>query len=128
MKCRPSQVFKTAFSQVGSLSDKLRIALLRRNVSAGTLDDLFQREDQTSLAFLRDFGFSENMIKRFLRPFFGGVFLDADLETSCRMLYFVFRMFGKVTRGIANGGNGSLVPAASRRFARGFLETQREDE
>ena len=77
---RPSQVFNTAFSQVGSLSDKLRIALLRRNVSAGTLDDLFQREDQTSLAFLRDFGFSENMIKRFLRPFFGGVFLDADLH------------------------------------------------
>lgn len=115
---RPSQVFKTAFSQVGSLSDKLRIALLRRNVSAGTLDDLFQREDQTSLAFLRDFGFSENMIKRFLRPFFGGVFLDADLETSCRMLYFVFRMFGKGDASLPTEGMGAL----SQQLAEGLPE------
>ncbi len=33
------------------------------------------------------------MIDRFFRPFFGGVFLDRELQTSSRMMNFVFRMF-----------------------------------
>jgi protoporphyrinogen oxidase len=35
------------------------------------------------------------MIERFMRPWLGGVFLDAKLETSSRMLEFVFRMFAE---------------------------------
>ena len=33
------------------------------------------------------------MIDRYFRPFLGDVFLDSELETSSRMLHFVFRMF-----------------------------------
>ncbi len=33
------------------------------------------------------------MINSFLRPFLGGIFLDSELNTSSRMLNFVFRMF-----------------------------------
>jgi hypothetical protein len=38
--------------------------------------------DTESEDYLRDFGFSESMIDRFFRPFFGGVFLEKDLRTS----------------------------------------------
>ena len=33
------------------------------------------------------------MIERFFRPFFAGVFLESELQTSSRMLQFVFAMF-----------------------------------
>ena len=33
------------------------------------------------------------MIDRFLRPFLAGIFLEPELETSSRMLEFVWRMF-----------------------------------
>ena len=59
----------------------------------GSLEDQFARPETTSLGALNAAGFSELMIDRFFRPFLGGIFLDADLTTSSRMLYFVFRMF-----------------------------------
>lgn len=43
--------------------------------------------------YLRHFGFSEAMIDRFFRPFFGGVFLEKDLRTSARMFLFLYSMF-----------------------------------
>lgn len=52
--------------------------------------------------FLRDFGFTEAMIDRFFRPFFGGVFLEKDLRTSARMFFFLYAMF-------RNGG--AAIPA-----------------
>jgi phytoene dehydrogenase-like protein len=80
---------------VGSLADKIRIATLRRAARRGTLAELWARPETTALAALRAHGFSERMIERFLRPWFGGIFLDRELETSSRMLEFVFRMFAE---------------------------------
>lgn len=91
----PSKVFETAFSKVGSLADKFLVRSLRSDSRKGTVDEIFQREETTTLEALKNFGFSEAMINRFFRPFLGGVFLDTDLETSNRMLHFVFRMFSQ---------------------------------
>ena len=59
----------------------------------GTIEDRFRDAETTSLKALQDAGFSTLMIDRFFRPFLGGIFLDAELLTSSRMLSFVFRMF-----------------------------------
>lgn len=106
---RPAQLFQTAFSPVGSLADKLRIASLRNRVSRGSIEGLFEGSDQTSLEMLEEFGFSSKMIDRFLRPFFGGVFLDQDLDTSSRMLCFVFRMFSQGDATLPAYGMGSIA-------------------
>lgn len=90
---RPSQAFRTAFSPVGTLGDKLRVAKLRRDVSRGSLDDLYNRPHEPTHARLGRLGFTAAFIDQFFRPFLGGVFLDPELETSSRMLEFVFRMF-----------------------------------
>ncbi|MEP3480158.1 MAG: NAD(P)/FAD-dependent oxidoreductase [Fuerstiella sp.] len=89
----PSRLIKTALSKVGSLGDKLKIQTLRRQSRVGTIDDLFDAPEQTTFQSLKTYGFSDQMIDRFFRPFLGGVFLDQQLETSSRMLHFVFRMF-----------------------------------
>lgn len=89
----PLDGLKTLFSAVGSLSDKLRVAKLRRDVLSLPEDAVFRRPEQTTREYLAAYGFSENMIERFFQPFFGGVFLESELHTSSRMFEFIFRMF-----------------------------------
>ncbi|MEM1226313.1 MAG: NAD(P)/FAD-dependent oxidoreductase [Planctomycetota bacterium] len=90
---RPLKSLATLSNPVGSIGDKLRIARLRAASGRGTLDDLYQRAAVPSIERLKADGFSERMIDQFFRPFLGGVFLDESLQTSSRMLEFVFRMF-----------------------------------
>lgn len=80
-------------SPVGSLSDKLRVGLLRLEVGASGLDALARRPETTTAAALDARGFGPAIRERFLRPFLGGVFLERDLRTSSRMFEFVWKMF-----------------------------------
>ena len=91
----PLALWATLRAPVGSLADKVRIATLRRAARRGSLAELWARPETTALTALRAHGFSERMIERFLRPWFGGIFLDRELETSSRMLEFVFRMLAE---------------------------------
>ncbi len=90
---RPWAAIRSLYSPIGTWGDKLRVARFRNRVMQGTIQDQLARPETTTLDALRTAGFSEPMIDRFFRPFLGGIFLDADLTTSSRMLYFVFRMF-----------------------------------
>lgn len=89
---RPASALRTAFNPIGSFQDKLRIARLRARVQRGTVADQFCGPEQTTREALRSEGFSEAMMDRFWKPFFGGVFLEPELSTSSRMFRFVFRM------------------------------------
>jgi phytoene dehydrogenase-like protein len=91
----PGALWATLRAPVGSLVDKARIATLRAAAKRGTLAELFARAETSALTRLRAHGFSERMIERFMRPWLGGIFLDGELETSSRMLEFVFRMFAE---------------------------------
>jgi len=91
----PGALWDTLRAPVGSLADKVRIGTLRAAARRGTMAELFARHETSALAALRAHGFSERMIERFMRPWLGGVLLDEKLETSSRMLEFVFRMFAE---------------------------------
>ena len=90
---RPIAAVKSLFSPIGTPIDKLRVAGLRSRSLKGTIEERFRDPEITSLQLLREAGFSPSMIDRFFRPFLGGIFLDSELNTSSRMLHFVFRMF-----------------------------------
>ena len=90
---RPFAAVRSLWSPIGSLADKLRVASLRRQSLRGTIEDRFRDPETTSLQSLQRSGFSSSMIDRFFKPFLGGIFLDAELQSSSRMLHFVFRMF-----------------------------------
>jgi phytoene dehydrogenase-like protein len=91
---RPGQAFATAFNGIGRLSDRWQLARLRRHVTTRTLEELWSEPDSTTAACLRtEWGLSEDLVQRFLRPWFAGVFFDPELATSSRYFKFVFRMF-----------------------------------
>lgn len=89
----PSGLFQTLSSDAGTFSDKLRIIELMRQVSGLQTDDFFHQEATETETFLEDFGFSEQIINRFFRPFFGGIFLEDALVTSSNFFQFCFRNF-----------------------------------
>ena len=89
----PWDAFLGVLAPIGGVRDKLRIARLRRRVLTTELSAMFASRDVSAMEFLREFGFSPEVIQRFFRPFFSGVFLESELQTSSRMLPFVFRMF-----------------------------------
>lgn len=105
---RPRQAIQTAFAPIGGFADKLRIGRLRWAAGRGTLESIFERSDRTTQTELQRLGFSDDMVEKFLRPFLGGVFLERELETSCRMLYFVFRMFSAGDTALPAYGMGQI--------------------
>ena len=90
-----SLLFPTLFSGIGKFSDKLKILKLNSLLKKITLAEIFSKTEKTTLQYLLDFGFSEEIISQFFKPFFSGIFLESELETSSRMFEFVYKMFGE---------------------------------
>ncbi|GAB2545038.1 NAD(P)/FAD-dependent oxidoreductase [Spirosoma aerophilum] len=89
----PLSAFRTLVSPIGTFSDKLLIVELLRRTQELPINELFRQTPTTTLAFLHEMGFSDQIIERFFRPFFGGVFLEDALTTSSNFFEFCFRMF-----------------------------------
>lgn len=106
---RPRHLLNTALSPIATFADKLRMARLRSRVCRGTLDDLNARPEETTLSRLYKQGFSERVVKRFFKPFLGGVFLESELNTSSRKFEFVFRMFSKGDAAMPANGMGAIA-------------------
>ena len=60
-----------------------------------SLASIFSSKEQSTLSYLIDLGFSNQIITDFFNPFFTGIFLEPHLETSSRMFEFVYKMFGE---------------------------------
>ncbi|KAL1193883.1 15-cis-phytoene desaturase, chloroplastic/chromoplastic [Cardamine amara subsp. amara] len=77
---------------IGSVVDKGLIALTRARVLLKSNDQILTAADEVpTIDLLRKIGFSEAILDRFFRPFFGGIFFDRDLETTSKLFDFVFR-------------------------------------
>jgi phytoene dehydrogenase-like protein len=119
----PRHLFSTIFSPIGTVTDKLRVARLRWQVSQGSVEDLFRRPESSTIAALKAQGFSESMIERFFRPFFSGVFFDRKLASSSRMFEFVFRMLAEGDTALPAGGIGAIPAQLADSLPAGSIRT-----
>ncbi len=118
----PMHAAKFLFDDVITFGDKWRVARLRARVTRGTPDTLFQRQDQSTHEFLRSFGFSPRMIDRFFAPFFGGVFLESELQTSAHYFEFLFRMFAAGSVAVPADGMERIPQQMAGKLQPGTLE------
>ncbi|GAC1621225.1 MAG: NAD(P)/FAD-dependent oxidoreductase [Candidatus Acidiferrum sp.] len=105
----PGLWWETLQSEFGTTGDKLRVARLRNRVKRTSLEEIFRRPERSTLDALRSEGFSEDMIRRFFRPFLGGILLDGELKSSSRMFEFVFKMLAEGDTSIPSGGMGAIA-------------------
>ena len=81
----PLSAFSALLAPIGTLADKLRIAAFAwglRNRRAGQLLAHNAANAESTLDLLRRYGWSEQIINTFFRPFFGGVYLDRSLSAA----------------------------------------------
>jgi protoporphyrinogen oxidase len=99
-----SFLFPTLFSGIGSVLDKLKIVKLNRYLKKKNIADIFSDKEQSTYSYLKDYGFSNEIISDFFKPFFSGIFLESELETSSRMFEFIYKMFGEGDAAIPKAG------------------------
>ena len=90
-----SLLFPTIFANIGSTKDKLKILKLNTYLKKKKLQEIFNTDEITTHQYLKNYGFSENIMNSFFKPFLSGIFLEPNLETSSRMFEFVYKMFGE---------------------------------
>lgn len=99
-----SLLIPTILSNIGSLKDKIAILKLNIKLKNKTIDAIFKSKQTTTQQYLKDKGFSNRIIKDFFKPFFNGIFLETQLQTSSTMFQFVYKMFGEGLASIPKNG------------------------
>lgn len=89
--------------------------LLAQRLRRQSIDEVLAGDDETTLAYLRRIGFSEQTINHFFRPFYGGIFLDRSLRTSAKRFRFDFKMLSEDMRRCQRARHGRDCRATRRR-------------
>lgn len=106
----PADTLRTLAAGVGTFKDKLRILSLRRAARSSGVSEQGHRPAGRSIreALEDRWGFSQDMIEGFFRPFLGGITLDAELQSDEAFFTFVMRMFSDGHAALPAGGMQAL--------------------
>lgn len=88
-------ILQSAFGGWISVNDLLRLYQLGSDLDKMSESDIWSMEDVPLGQFLAARKVSASAIDRFIRPFFGGVFLDRSLDVSCRPFAFYWQMLDR---------------------------------
>lgn len=106
---QPRDLFSALCAPVGTLGDKLEVLPLIIHVKSKSIEQLFDETETDTLSALQDrWGFSNDMIEKFFRPFLEGIYLAPLEEQSSRMFTFVFKMFTDGAATLPEGGMGTV--------------------
>jgi phytoene dehydrogenase-like protein len=108
---RAADVAEAALTPAVPFADKLRTAwlALRLALTGIAPDQNAEPDTQTTRDFLRSEGFGDEIIDRFFRPFFGGIFLERELATTAAAFRFYFRMLTLGRTTVPAKGMGAIT-------------------
>lgn len=118
-----------------SFADKLRTLNLALRLKSQTRCQTIAGPDTTTLDYLQREKFSVKFIDNFIRPFYGGIFLDRQLDTSAKVFRFTFKMLSEGQTAVPATGMGRIsqnlaAPLMRQNLIRlntGVQALQRED-
>lgn len=121
----PGALLPALTTTVVGLGDKLRTLALAGRLATRDWDGVraITGEDRPTLDYLRACGFSEGYIDRFIRPFYGGIYLDRSLATSARVFAFTFRMLATGDIVVPAEGIGAIARQLAAGLPPGMLQT-----
>jgi phytoene dehydrogenase-like protein len=117
----PLSAVSTALAPIGSVADKIRIALLRSRLRRVPPARLLAGDDMTTEEALRKAGFSNAIVQGFFRPLVGGIQLDPDLQDSRRMFDVIFRMLADGDSAVPAAGMQAIPEQLARRLPEGVV-------
>jgi phytoene dehydrogenase-like protein len=104
----PAGALSSALAPVVTPVDKARIALLAATLRMQSIDHVLSGKDTTTELYLRNRGFSSAFIENFVRPFYGGIFLDRSLNTSAKCFKFDLKMLSEGFAVVPERGMGDI--------------------
>lgn len=114
----PLKIVGMAFSKVGTFLDKVKMFTLTQELKKKSNEDIFNEPSVPTHQYLQDYGFSDQIINNFFKPFFRGIFLEMHLNTSSRMFEFVFRMFALGNAAVPEKGMGEIPEMIRRQLSK----------
>ncbi|MBD98722.1 MAG: oxidoreductase [Verrucomicrobia bacterium] len=108
----------TLFYKGAKFTDKIKVFELSNKLRQKSIEDIFRSVSTTTLEYLKNYGFSERIIQHFFKPFFGGIFLEKELNTSSRMFEFIFKMFSEGNACIPKDGMEEIPQQLFRKLTR----------
>lgn len=104
----PSTLVDSALNRDVRFRDKLNTLRLQRALARDDYADLLDRDDQTIAEYLREFGFSDAYIERFVAPFYGGITLDRSLQTAANVFQYTYKALSDGKVGLPADGMGAI--------------------
>jgi protoporphyrinogen oxidase len=114
----PLKIVGMAFSKVGSFLDKVKMFTLTQELKKKSNEGIFNEPIVPTHQYLKDYGFSDQIINNFFKPFFRGIFLEKHLNTSSRMFEFVFKMFALGHAAVPEKGMGEIPEMIRRQLSK----------
>jgi phytoene dehydrogenase-like protein len=105
----PSSLLPSLRNPLISLGDKAAVLLLRAKLWITPIETLWQQPDLPTIDFLKKWGFSDRIVERFFKPFYGGIFLDSELKTSARLFQFYFKLLSEGAIATPKLGMGAIA-------------------
>lgn len=124
---RPLRSLQGAFAPVGSLIDKLNVALLRLRLTGLTPDELLRGGADTISASTEEYllkTFSSKLVDTFFRPFYQGIFLAPLSEQSASMFGYVFNMFAREPAALPAAGIGAFPIQIAQNLPKGLVSIE----
>ncbi|MCX6368179.1 MAG: NAD(P)/FAD-dependent oxidoreductase [Armatimonadetes bacterium] len=105
----PDALIPSLLTGIVTTQDKYRTWRLSGEVGAKPISALLDGPDETTERFLKRRGFSPLFMENFIRPFFGGIFLDRSLQTSARVFQFCWKMLSEGETTLPARGMGAIA-------------------
>jgi protoporphyrinogen oxidase len=117
----PWMAFAALASPIGTAKDKLLLGKLVAQLAGRSPEQLLARTGLATIDYLHHYGWSEQIITNFFKPFFGGVYLDRELSTASNFFEFVFQQFAQGAATIPALGMQQLPEQLAARLPSGSI-------
>ncbi len=122
----PQLALASAACPLFTMSDKVKVLQMTRRLMASEDLTIFQMPDEPMGDYLMRWGYSRSFLDNFIRPFFGGIFLETELKTSVRMFAFVWKMLAQRGTSVPALGMGAIAGQIAAQLSPGTLHLNSE--
>ncbi|KAK7319391.1 hypothetical protein RJT34_04112 [Clitoria ternatea] len=112
---------KSLTNPIGSLLDKLLIGSTRIRALSKSDEEIISAEEVPTIDLLKKLGFSDSIIGKFFRPFFGGIFFDPELQTTSRLFDFIFKCLALGDNTLPANGISAIPEQLAARLPSGSI-------
>ncbi|RZA09219.1 MAG: FAD-dependent oxidoreductase [Proteobacteria bacterium] len=118
----PSEIGDALSTPLLTWGDRLRLAALAATIYPQAPAALLAADEGLSTAaYLKNAKISEKAMGAFMRPFFGGIFLESSLTTASNYFKFLFKVFGTGAAGVPAKGMGEIPKQLAARLPPGTI-------